>query len=45
MKAKGGVLLLMVWAVFGLGHEMCSLVVPRLKVDQRALKVFAELVL
>ena len=44
MKAKG-VLLLLVWGVFGMGHEMCSLVVPRFQVNQRALQVFAELVL
>ena len=42
MKTEG---VLLVWGVFGLGHEMRSLVVPRLQVNQRALKVFAELVL
>ena len=42
MKTEG---VLLICSVFGLGHEMCSLAIPRLKVNQSALKVFAELVL
>ena len=42
MKAEG---VLWIRGVVGVGHEVGSLAVPRLKVNQGALKVFAELVL